>query len=141
MLRLFVMIPRRTTEDELRQDFSRFGTIDNVTIVRDYDTRESKGVAYIKFQSASHAAKAFESCDPSYRAVFAEPKPQNKYLVNDARPVSTMPTVGLTSTAAPAVQHTVVKGQCRLIVNAHPSLTQNQLWLLFDIVPGLDSCR
>jgi RNA recognition motif-containing protein len=53
----------------------RYGDVDHVTLVKDRTTRESKGFAYVKYHRVSHAAKAFEECDQSYKPVFAEPKP------------------------------------------------------------------
>ena len=57
----------------------RFGDIDYVALVKDRTTRESKGFAYVKYHRVSHAAKAFEECDQTYRPVFAEPKPSRSY--------------------------------------------------------------
>ena len=136
-MRLFVKVPRSTTESDLRHEFSRYGDIDYVSVVKDYNTRESKGFAYVKYHRASHAAKAFEMCDSSYRPVFAEPKPTKSYGHDSAGPGST--ASGSTVGSSHAV-HQVVDGQCRLIVSADRSVSQNQLWKLFDIVPGLDFC-
>jgi len=138
LLRLFVMVPRSMTESDLRHEFSRYGDIDYVSVVKDYNTRESKGFAYVKFHRASHAAKAFESCDSSYRPVFAEPKPAKRYGDDSGGPGST--ASGWTVGSSHAMHH-VVDGQCRLIVLADNRVTQNQLWKLFDIVPGLDYCE
>jgi RNA recognition motif-containing protein len=51
------MVPRTTTESDLREEFSRFGDIDYVSIVKDRNTKESKGFAYVKYHRVSHAAK------------------------------------------------------------------------------------
>ena len=75
LLRLFVVVGKAVTEEELKADFEAFGTVQYVNIVKDRVTKESKGFAYIKFYRLVHAAKAFESCDKSYKAVFAEPRP------------------------------------------------------------------
>ena len=75
LLRLFVVIGKDVTEEELKTDFEEFGSVQYVNIVKDRVTKESKGFAYIKFYRLVHAAKAFESCDKSYKAVFAEPRP------------------------------------------------------------------
>ena len=42
-------------------------------IARDRETRESKGVGYVKFTKPSIAALAIETCDKSLKAVIAEP--------------------------------------------------------------------
>lgn len=48
-IRLFVVISRETSEQELLEDFRRFGEVDYVTILRDKLSKESKGFAYVKF--------------------------------------------------------------------------------------------
>uniref|UniRef100_A0AAG5DD72 RRM domain-containing protein n=1 Tax=Anopheles atroparvus TaxID=41427 RepID=A0AAG5DD72_ANOAO len=81
-LRLFVIIPKDMTEDALREEFGKYGTVDLVTIIRDKVTKEGKGFAYVKFGRFLHAAQAFEGCDPKYKAVFAEPKPPRNASVS-----------------------------------------------------------
>ena len=83
LLRLFVVVGKDVTEDELKADFEAFGTVQYVNIVKDRVTKESKGFAYIKFYRLVHAAKAFESCDKSYKAVFAEPRPARQTEENN----------------------------------------------------------
>lgn len=46
---MFVVISRETSEQELLEDFRRFGEVDYVTILRDKLSKESKGFAYVKF--------------------------------------------------------------------------------------------
>ncbi|CAL4060920.1 unnamed protein product, partial [Meganyctiphanes norvegica] len=179
LLRLFVVVPKTTTEQELREHFVQFGDIDYVSIVKDRATRESKGFAYVKYHRMSHAAKAFEACERNYKPVFADPKPQksdsldrfdgiprnghirgedlgrggfggggggggypgggplphhhnnnnnnNHHSPFDA--ISFMDTSGLNP-----------EGVTRLTVIASPTLNQDQLWKLFDLIPGLDYC-
>jgi len=76
LLRLFVVVPKNIKESELEEHFGAFGDIDYVSIVKDRNTKESKGFAYIKYHRMSHAAKAFEDCERSYKPVFADPKPK-----------------------------------------------------------------
>ena len=83
LLRLFVVVGKAVTEEELKADFEAFGTVQYVNIVKDRVTKESKGFAYIKFYRLVHAAKAFESCDKSYKAVFAEPRPARQTEENN----------------------------------------------------------
>lgn len=131
----------------------------------------------------SHAAKAFEDCDRSYKAVFAQPKKPRDYTESysnnrdgaSSRHESTRTTNGLFDSPAyppypcksrllfvsvfncilPLILHPycssgiVDLGQgyssetgCRgLQVIAPAVLTQDQLWRLFDLVPGLDYCH
>lgn len=49
VLRLFVMIPKTMNDTELYDTFKQYGDIDYATIIRDRDTRESKGFAYVKY--------------------------------------------------------------------------------------------
>ncbi|KAG8278077.1 RNA-binding protein 45 [Homalodisca vitripennis] len=72
--RLFLVIPKTFTENDLDEHFSRFGSIENVSIVKDRETKENKGYAYVKYKKFSDAARAFENCDRSYKVVFAKPK-------------------------------------------------------------------
>lgn len=37
------------TEDELHDYFKQFGDIDNIAIIRDKETKENKGFAYVKY--------------------------------------------------------------------------------------------
>ncbi|KAG7175307.1 RNA-binding protein 45-like [Homarus americanus] len=165
LLRLFVVVPKSLSETDLREHFVQFGDIDYVSIVRDRNTRDSKGFAYVKYHRMSHAAKAFESCDRTFKPVFADPKPQKSdgikfdggggrdlrgdirgsdggygyssgpltpHINNHHSPfdaISYMDTSGLNP-----------EGVTRLTVIASPTLNQDQLWKLFDLIPGLDYC-
>lgn len=58
--RLFAVTSRSITEDELRESFSVFGDIQGVWVVKDKQTKESKGISYIKFAKSSQACLAME---------------------------------------------------------------------------------
>lgn len=58
--RLFAVTSRSITEDELRESFSVFGEIQGVWVVKDKQTKESKGIAYVKFAKSSQACLAME---------------------------------------------------------------------------------
>jgi RNA recognition motif-containing protein len=49
-LRLFIITPKGFTESDLREEFGKYGEIDDINIIRDRKTREGKGFAYIKFK-------------------------------------------------------------------------------------------
>lgn len=49
VLRLFVIVPKTMTDDDLYEIFKTFGEIDYVSVIRDRETKESKGFAYIKY--------------------------------------------------------------------------------------------
>ncbi|KAK3587925.1 hypothetical protein CHS0354_014444 [Potamilus streckersoni] len=74
ILRLFLIIPKSMSEDELRREFEQYGDIDYATVLRDKNTGESKGFGYVKFFRPYHAALALENCDRSFKPKFAEPK-------------------------------------------------------------------
>lgn len=184
-LRLFVLIPKEMTEESLREEFGQYGTIDNVTIIRDKVTKEGKGFAYVKFSRFTHAARAFEDCDAKYKAVFAEPKPPRNASVssndnfggfgsgsgsngfNDDRrggsgmgssgPMMNFGAMGASDRRGPGINNdrganfgfssSGYSGQSgnqtetTLTVLCSPALNQDQLWRLFDIIPGLDYCQ
>ena len=56
-------IPKRTTEDSLRKIFSRFGTILNICIIKDFNTRVPRGFAYVLFKSGKEANQAIKEMD------------------------------------------------------------------------------
>lgn len=58
--RLFVVTSRSISEDELRDTFSIFGDIQGVWIVKDKQTKEPKGISYVKFARSSQACLAME---------------------------------------------------------------------------------
>lgn len=50
-MRLFIVVPRDDSENEetLREYFQIFGEVEYVNIIRNRETNESKGFAYVKF--------------------------------------------------------------------------------------------
>ena len=72
--RLFIMVPKTMEISEITEAFSAFGPVEHVSLVRDKGTGEPRGLAYVNYHKFSHAARAFENCDASFRAKFAEPK-------------------------------------------------------------------
>ncbi|RZC36089.1 RRM 1 domain containing protein [Asbolus verrucosus] len=134
------MVPKTMTDSELYDNFKIFGDIDYATIMRDRDTRESKGFAYVKYFKFSHAAAAFEECDRKYKAVFAEPRKPN--LKTDEKFSSPWGSFNkLNTTALPLPDISNPSGFTKLIAIVSPQVNQDQLWKLFDIVPGLDYCH
>lgn len=68
-----------TTEDELKQIFSEFGTVDSVTVIKDRFTGQSKGFGFVEMpnqQEAEAAIKELDGADLGGR----------KLRVNEARP-------------------------------------------------------
>lgn len=64
--RLFIRnLPYTATEEELENHFSKYGTVSQVHIVIDKETRRSKGFAYVLFALPESAARALEEMDSS----------------------------------------------------------------------------
>ena len=53
------------TEDDLRELFSQAGTCENVSLVLDRDTGQSRGFAFVTMASADDAARAKKQFDGS----------------------------------------------------------------------------
>ncbi|XP_051842102.1 RNA-binding protein 45 isoform X3 [Antechinus flavipes] len=74
LTRIFVMIPKSYTEEDLRDKFKVYGDIEYCSIIKNKTTGESKGLGYVRYLKPSQAAQAIENCDRSFRAILAEPK-------------------------------------------------------------------
>ena len=69
----------QVSEDELESAFSAYGTVERVSIVRDRDTGQSRGFAFVEMTNSAEAAnaiKALNGREMSGRAI----------NVNEARP-------------------------------------------------------
>lgn len=143
LLRLFVVVPKSMSDLELREHFTQFGDIDYVSIVKDKNTKESKGFAYVKYHRVSHAAKAFESCDRSFKPVFADPRPPKQTQESSQSNLGSASSTTSNFDLFSYENHTAMgpDGCNRLVVVAPSSINQDQLWKLFDIIPGLDYCE
>jgi cold-inducible RNA-binding protein len=51
-------LPYSTTEDELRNLFGQAGTVSSVAVIKDRDTGQSKGFAFVEMSSQVEAEKA-----------------------------------------------------------------------------------
>lgn len=78
--RLFVVASRSVTEDELRESFCAFGDIQAVWVVKDKQTKESKGICYVKFARSSQACLAMEEM-------------HGKVLLEGTKPIKVMFTI------------------------------------------------
>ena len=56
-------IPKTATEDKLRKLFSQFGSILHVSVIKDYETKQPRGFAYILFKSGKEANLAIEKAN------------------------------------------------------------------------------
>lgn len=129
LLRLFVVVSKDQVESELRDYFNKFGAVQYVNIVKDRETRLSKGFAYIKYYRLIHAAKAFESCDRSYKPVFADPRPAREVMLTNGNSINRS-------------NYDPNKTDCCVLhVMCSPTINEDQLWKLFDLIPGLNHCE
>lgn len=80
MYKLFVGgLPFSTTDDELAEAFSQFGTVASAKVITDRDTGRSKGFGFVEFESDDEgkaAEKALNGSDMGGRSI----------TVNEARP-------------------------------------------------------
>eukprot|EP00697_Spironema_sp_BW2_P014799 gnl/Spiro4/5375_TR2737_c0_g1_i1.p1 gnl/Spiro4/5375_TR2737_c0_g1~~gnl/Spiro4/5375_TR2737_c0_g1_i1.p1 ORF type:complete len:497 (-),score=67.56 gnl/Spiro4/5375_TR2737_c0_g1_i1:138-1628(-) len=91
--RLFVVLPKEMTDEDLQQMFSRFGELESYRVVKDRATGLSKGIAYVKYPKASMAAIALEEINSEHqdgerkiKVVFAEPKGSKQFMAGPAGP-------------------------------------------------------
>eukprot|EP00274_Cyanoptyche_gloeocystis_P000659 CAMPEP_0196652568 /NCGR_PEP_ID=MMETSP1086-20130531/1911_1 /TAXON_ID=77921 /ORGANISM="Cyanoptyche gloeocystis , Strain SAG4.97" /LENGTH=592 /DNA_ID=CAMNT_0041983195 /DNA_START=26 /DNA_END=1804 /DNA_ORIENTATION=+ len=80
--RIFVVCGKTAHEEQLRDSFAQFGTIEYCKIVREKGSAESKGICYIKYDKASSAALAIESM---HGKKILEDLPPLKVFIAEAR--------------------------------------------------------
>lgn len=150
-LRLFVKVPTSMTETELYDKFRQFGNVDYANIVKDHETNLSKGFGFVKYHKFYDAANAFENCDRSFRAVFAEPKKtsqdrgskfnnfnENYNYDNENFNRNKRSFSPARSSFEPTFRE---DSFTRIKVICPPMMTEEMLWRLFDIVPGMEFCQ
>ncbi|XP_057602436.1 RNA-binding protein 45 isoform X6 [Hippopotamus amphibius kiboko] len=115
LTRIFVMIPKSYTEEDLREKFKVYGDIEYCSIIKNKVTGESKGLGYVRYLKPSQAAQAIENCDRKQQSEFSS------FDKNDNRG-----------------QEAISK---RLSVVSRVPFTEEQLFSIFDIVPGLEYCE
>ncbi|XP_036985936.1 RNA-binding protein 45 isoform X2 [Artibeus jamaicensis] len=115
LTRIFVMIPKSYTEEDLREKFKVYGDIEYCSIIKNKVTGESKGLGYVRYLKPSQAAQAIENCDRK------QPSEFSNFDKNDNRG-----------------QEAISK---RLSVVSRVPFTEEQLFSIFDIVPGLEYCE
>ncbi|KAM9365831.1 RNA-binding protein 45 [Pholidichthys leucotaenia] len=160
LTRIFVMIPKSFTEEDLKNTFKEYGEIEYCVIIKNKFTGESKGLGYVRYVKPSQAALAIENCDKSYRAILAEPR--SKSTATEDYPTSGS-TRGDYATAESTNQYTFPMGvplqsppepssyavvdyrngdmtRC-LMVSTRAGLSQEQIFALFDLIPGMEFCE
>ncbi|KAH8379999.1 hypothetical protein KR009_008484 [Drosophila setifemur] len=170
-VRLFIVIPKTATEEDIRDEFAQWGEVESVTIVKEKNNGNPKGFGYVRFTKFYYAAIAFENCSPKYKAVFAEPKGSTRTQRDQyGRPADDNPlysgsgrggssfnggssggsgnfsndwnvSVNNDMSAFLRMQNVPVAQPSCLEVTVSNCVNQDQLWRLFDIIPGLDYCQ
>jgi RNA recognition motif-containing protein len=88
MTNIFVgNLPYTMTEDDLQVAFSEFGAVDRVSIVRDRDTGQSRGFAFVEMANAAEANRAIDSLN-------GRELKGRALKVNEARPREARPAGG-----------------------------------------------
>ena len=72
-------LPYNTTEDDLRNLFSQYGSIDSVAVITDRETGRSKGFGFVEFGNDSEARTAIQ-------ALSGQEYGGRALTVNEARP-------------------------------------------------------
>jgi len=160
-LRLFLVIPKTFSEEDLRVEFNQYGPVEYVNILKDKRTQESKGLGYVKYFRFSHAARAFENVDPSFKPKFAEPRPQAGRFDDrgSERSFGSAGGAGMgggfggfdggygdfgpASSSRPKFESSIPNpsGTSRLAFMCSSYATQDKVGRLFDIIPGLEYCE
>ena len=76
-----------TTEETLREVFAQAGNIRSVSIIKDRDTNQSRGFAFVEMETPADALKAIQQCDG--REVDGR-----NLRVNEAKPMESRPAGG-----------------------------------------------
>ena len=82
----------RASEEDLRQAFSRYGQVSNVSIIMDRETGRSRGFAFVEMPDANEAKAAIEALDSTEIA-------GREVRINEARPREDRPQRGAASGA------------------------------------------
>ncbi|XP_057652075.1 RNA-binding protein 45 [Diorhabda carinulata] len=136
--RLFIVVSKSATDNELYDYFKQFGTIEYISIVKDKENQQNKGFAYVKFVKFSDAALALEECDKKYKAVFAQPRKRREEIYKDNRFNQIADQSYNQDVNCPSFK---ADGIYKFSVIAASNVGQEQLWKLFDLVPSLAYCQ
>ncbi|XP_031582504.1 RNA-binding protein 45 [Oreochromis aureus] len=155
LTRIFVMIPKSFSEEDLKETFKEYGDIEYCVIIKNKFTGESKGLGYVRYYKPSQAALAIENCDKAYRAILAEPRSKSTATEdyssggaaarNDYAGGSESMNQYAFSLGDPG-NYTVIDyrhgdfTRC-LMVSTRVALNQEQIFSLFDIIPGMEYCE
>ncbi|XP_028278822.1 RNA-binding protein 45 isoform X3 [Parambassis ranga] len=136
LTRIFVMIPKTFSEEDLKNTFKEYGDIEYCVIIKNKFTGESKGLGYVRYYKPSQAALAIENCDKTYRAILAEPR---------SKAATTEEYSGGGARGDPGsyqgMDHRSGDFTRCLMMSTRAALTQEQIFALFDLIPGMEYCE
>ncbi|ETN65630.1 developmentally regulated RNA-binding protein [Anopheles darlingi] len=140
-LRLFAIVPSSRTEDQLREEFSPYGTVTQVRLVPD-KKNDKQCAAYIKFASFLETATAIEGCNPQYKAKFCIPRSNVQQERDNGKPGGHEVGEQVNRKRSHSPERTVARGggDSKLVVICSNQLNQDRIWRLFDICPGMKYC-
>ncbi|XP_069791919.1 RNA-binding protein 45 isoform X3 [Narcine bancroftii] len=171
LTRIFVMIPKSFSEDDLRKQFKEFGDIEYCSVIKNKNTGENKGFGYVRFLKPSQAAQAIENCERSFKAILAEPRNKPTSTENDSSgarqdtsaygtgfehqrsqnmlPFGEFPNFGTQNEMRASDLKPEIRSEMRggenistcLSVVTRGLLSHEQVYSLFDIIPGLEYCE
>uniref|UniRef100_A0A8C2XKC2 RNA binding motif protein 45 n=1 Tax=Cyclopterus lumpus TaxID=8103 RepID=A0A8C2XKC2_CYCLU len=138
LTRIFVMIPKHFSEEDLKDTFKDYGDIEYCVIIKNKTTGESKGLGYVRYYKPSQAAVAIENCDKTYRAILAEPRTKAPATEDYSGGMSRADPGNY-----PAMDYRSPTGdftRC-LMMSTRAALSQEQVFALFDIIPCMEYCE
>ncbi|XP_044070265.1 RNA-binding protein 45 isoform X2 [Siniperca chuatsi] len=153
LTRIFVMIPKTFSEDDLKETFKEYGDIEYCVIIKNKSTGESKGLGYVRYYKPSQAATAIENCDKTYRAILAEPRTKaaatEEYSGGSSRGEYVGGADSMNQYAFPmgdpgnypVIDYRSGDFTRCLMMSTRAALTQEQIFSLFDIIPGMEYCE
>lgn len=161
-LRLYIKVPLERDEDEVKDHFKAFGTVEYFNIPKDRVTGKSKGFGYVKYFRFLDAALALEDCEPSYKAIFAQARPSgapsrsgssaDRPSYSNSGPPAMMgaeylppPKQAIQNILMPMPDqyaNPIIKPDSTtcLRIMCDKAVDERQLTLLCDIVPGFKRC-
>jgi len=82
--RVFIVCGKRHSSEDLKDCFQEYGSVEDIWVVKDKNTKENRGIAYIKFGKMSEACLAIENMNgrkitedddgPKLKVLMAQPK-------------------------------------------------------------------
>ena len=77
-------LPYSTSDDDLREQFEAFGSVESATVIKDRDTGRSRGFGFVEMGSDAEAQAAINGMN-------GQPLGGRSVVVNEARPMEARP--------------------------------------------------